>query len=232
LDIAFAAPKNRRFVCAQHASHSSYSTGSTTHHHPKQQLYLVQQSLVIVQKYKTNQFKIMPRPTYTLYVPEASFRAFAILIAAEYNGVTINVNTDISNASKSPVRKLPILELNDGKTCIFSSQASTRYVASIRHDVGLMGQSAGDAATIDAWMDWCTADVELPACVWFYPVAGYMPFNAAAYVFMHCSAYHSVRFNALQSTNATPPFFFFLLCFLVTHLSPSTHTPQIRKGKD
>lgn len=126
----------------------------------------------------------MPRPNYTLYVPEASFRAFAILIAAEYNGVTINVNTDISNASKSPVRKLPILELNDGETCIFSSQASTRYVASIRHDVGLMGQSAGDAATIDAWMDWCTADIELPACVWFYPVAGYMPFNAAAYVFL------------------------------------------------
>jgi elongation factor 1-gamma len=124
----------------------------------------------------------MPRPTYTLYVPEASFRAFAILIAAEYNGVTINVNTDISNASKSPVRKLPILELNDGETCIFSSQASTRYVASIRHDIGLMGQSASDAAVIDAWMDWCTADIELPACVWFYPVAGYMPFNAAAYV--------------------------------------------------
>lgn len=122
----------------------------------------------------------MPRPTYTLYVPEASFRAFAILIAAEYNGVTINVNTDLTNASKSPVRKLPILELMDG-TCIFSSQSATRYVASIRHDTGLMGKSVGDAACIDAWMDWCTADVELPSCLWFYPVAGYMPFNQTAY---------------------------------------------------
>jgi elongation factor 1-gamma len=121
----------------------------------------------------------MPCPTYTLYVPEASFRAFAILIAAEYNGVTVSVNTDLANASKSPVRKLPILELNDG-TCICSSQAATRYVANIRHDVGLMGHSATDAACIDAWMDWCTADVELPACVWFYPVAGYMPFQQAA----------------------------------------------------
>jgi elongation factor 1-gamma len=120
----------------------------------------------------------MPRPTYTLYVPEASFRGFATLIAAEYNGVTVQVNTDVANASKSPVRKLPILELTDG-TCIFSSQAATRFVASIRRDTGLMGQSAADAACIDAWMDWCTADVELPACLWFYPVAGYMPFNAA-----------------------------------------------------
>ena len=176
LDIAFGRRPQKTVDSFGAAS----SQPSNNHHHK----YNPNKSCIyLVARYHKPPIKIMPRPNYTLYVPEASFRAFAILIAAEYNGVTINVNTDISNASKSPVRKLPILELNDGETCIFSSQASTRYVASIRHDVGLMGQSAGDAATIDAWMDWCTADIELPACVWFYPVAGYMPFNAAAYVF-------------------------------------------------
>lgn len=120
-------------------------------------------------------------PSYTLYAPEASFRAFPSLIAAEYNGVTVTVDTSdaASNSLKSPVNKLPILELSDG-TVVFSSQASARYLAGLRHDVGLLGQSQSDAAGVDAWMDWCAADVELPACVWFYPVAGYMPFNAAA----------------------------------------------------
>ena len=65
----------------------------------------------------------MPRPSYTLYAPEASFRAFPILIAAEYNGVQVDVNTDVTNSVKSPVGKLPVLVLPD-QTVIFSSQAA------------------------------------------------------------------------------------------------------------
>jgi len=127
---------------------------------------------------------IMP-PSYTLYTPEASFRAFATLIAAEYNGISIEVSTDASAASKSPVGKLPVLECQDAggddsnNVIIFSSHAAARYVAGLRRDCGLMGRSASESAAIDAWMDWCATDVELPACVWFYPVAGYMPFNQA-----------------------------------------------------
>ena len=118
-------------------------------------------------------------PSYKLYTPEASFRAFATLIAAEYNGVSVETITDVSAAStKSPVGKLPVLETPKGE-CIFSSQAAARFVAGIRHDTGLTGETCTDAACVDAWMDWAAADLELPACVWFYPVAGYMPFNQA-----------------------------------------------------
>jgi elongation factor 1-gamma len=121
--------------------------------------------------------------SYTLYAPEASFRAFATLIAAEYNGIAVSVNTDVTNANKSPVGKLPILENSTNNAVIaFSSQASARYVASLRRDSGLLGNSLLETASIDAWIDWCAADVELPACVWFYPVAGYMPFQKDRYV--------------------------------------------------
>lgn len=118
-------------------------------------------------------------PTYKLYAPEASFRAFSTLIAAEYNGVSIDVSTDLSSASKSPVGKLPLLELQDSST-IFTSQAIARFIGGLRRDSGLLGDTLTEAAAVDAWMDWAAQDVELPACVWFYPVAGYMPFNQAA----------------------------------------------------
>ena len=120
-------------------------------------------------------------PTYKLYAPEASFRAFATLIAAEYNGIDVQVSTDLSAAAKSPVGKLPLLELPDSNNdVIFSSHAAARYMASIRRDTGLTGQSLAQAAAIDAWMDFAAQDLELPACVWFYPVAGYMPFSQPA----------------------------------------------------
>lgn len=120
-------------------------------------------------------------PTYKLHAPEASFRAFATLISAEYNGVSIDVSTDLAAASQSPVGKLPLLALPDGQV-IFSSHAICRFVAGLRRDSGLTGTTLTEAAAIDAWMDWAAQDLELPSTVWFYPVAGYMPFNPAAYV--------------------------------------------------
>jgi elongation factor 1-gamma len=116
-----------------------------------------------------------------LYAPEGSFRAFAPLIAAEYNGVDVNVETEgVAEAAKakSPTGKAPLLETPNG--VIFSSHAMARFMAGLRRDTGLLGGSLQEQASIDAWMDWTAQDVELPACVWFYPVAGYMPANAEA----------------------------------------------------
>jgi elongation factor 1-gamma len=31
-----------------------------------------------------------------------------------------------------------------------------------------------------SWIDFSAHELELPATVWFYPVIGYMPYNAAA----------------------------------------------------
>lgn len=33
---------------------------------------------------------------------------------------------------------------------------------------------------VDSWIDFCAHELELPATIWYYPVIGYMPYNAAA----------------------------------------------------
>jgi glutathione S-transferase len=123
-------------------------------------------------------------PVYKLYSPPGSFRAFATLVAAEYNGISIHVVTDTDSATgqtmeeavlaKSPTGKAPILECPDGQI-IFSSHAMARFVTSLRTDSVLLGSTTRERMAMDEWMDWAACEVELPACVWFYPVAGIMP---------------------------------------------------------
>jgi elongation factor 1-gamma len=120
-------------------------------------------------------------PSYTLHAPAGSFRAFSALIAAEYNGVDVKVADFDAKAvaAMSPTGKAPVLVLPSGET-LFSSHAIARYIAGIRRDVGLTGASLAEQGTVDAWMDFCSSELDLPACVWFYPAAGYMPFNKDA----------------------------------------------------
>lgn len=107
-------------------------------------------------------------PSYTLQTPQGSFRAFAPLIAAEFNGIDVKV-ADF-DASASPTGKAPILLLPNSATPLFSSHAIARFLGGLRRDTGLLGQSLQDTAAIDAWMDFASHELELPACVWFYPV--------------------------------------------------------------
>ena len=56
-------------------------------------------------------------PAYTLYTPQGSFRAFAPLIAAEFNAIDVYVETkglETIAGSKSPTGKLPVLETPRG----------------------------------------------------------------------------------------------------------------------
>jgi len=120
--------------------------------------------------------------SYTLHTPAANFRAFKALIAAEYNGVTVNVaDFDESVVSTlSPTGKAPVLETKSG--VIFESNAIARFIAKIRRDTGLIGNgSIIEEACVDSWIDFSANNLELPACVWWYPTAGYMPFQKAAY---------------------------------------------------
>lgn len=120
--------------------------------------------------------------SYTLHTPAGSFRAFKILIAAEYNGIDIDIpEFDIKAATQlSPTGKAPVLETPNGGV-LFESNAISRYIATLRNDTGLTGNGFVEAALVDQWCDFCAHQLELPACVWFYPVAGYMPFQKAAY---------------------------------------------------
>eukprot|EP00636_Phaeomonas_parva_P008730 CAMPEP_0118886972 /NCGR_PEP_ID=MMETSP1163-20130328/24854_1 /TAXON_ID=124430 /ORGANISM="Phaeomonas parva, Strain CCMP2877" /LENGTH=440 /DNA_ID=CAMNT_0006825307 /DNA_START=26 /DNA_END=1348 /DNA_ORIENTATION=- len=121
-----------------------------------------------------------------LYTYPGNFRAFKILIAAEYNGTDIEIpdfkmgtdNVTPEFLAKSPMGKVPLLETSQG--CIFESNAIARYVAQLRRDTELMGTSFFEAGQVDSWIDWCTHELELPATMWFYPVLGYMPYNAMA----------------------------------------------------
>jgi elongation factor 1-gamma len=125
-------------------------------------------------------------PPQTLYTYPGNFRAFKILIAAEYNGITIDVppfemmkdNKTPEFLAMSPLGKVPVLKTPQG--ALFESNAIARYVARMRRDTELYGTTFFASAQVDSWIDFCTHELELAATMWLYPVLGYMPFNPAA----------------------------------------------------
>ena len=76
----------------------------------------------------------------TLYTDPGNFRAFKILIAAEYNNIDINIpefkvvvdNITVEFLKKSPLAKIPVLDTPSGS--IFESNAIARYVARLSND--------------------------------------------------------------------------------------------------
>ena len=121
---------------------------------------------------------------FTLHTEPGNFRAFKILIAAEYNGINMNLPAfKLGETNKtddflkiSPAGKVPALETANGS--IFESNAIARYVARLRADTGLYGSTFFESAQVDQWVDFCSTAIELPASLWFYPVLGYMAANA------------------------------------------------------
>jgi len=123
----------------------------------------------------------MSSQTYNLHTPPGSFRAFKALICAEYNSIPVNVPEFDANVAKSlsPTGKVPVLQTTSG--VIFESNAIARHIAKLRRDTCLTGKNVFEEAEVDAWVDFGANEMEIPACVWFYPVAGYMPFHVDAY---------------------------------------------------
>lgn len=123
--------------------------------------------------------------SYTLYTDAGNFRAFKILIAAEYNNVEIAVpefavgtdNITPAFLKKSPLARVPVLDTPQGS--LFESNAIARYVARLRNDTELFGQTFFDSASVDTWIDFAAHDIELPATLWYYPYLGIAPYNAA-----------------------------------------------------
>lgn len=117
-------------------------------------------------------------PTYRLYTPPGSLFAFAPLVVSEYVGVSVEIvsDKDVEEiiASKSPTGKAPILETQKGDI-IVSSQAISRFIASLRRDTVLLGKgSLQDTVAIDDWTNWAAQELELPACVSYYMTTGVM----------------------------------------------------------
>lgn len=121
-----------------------------------------------------------------LYTDLGNFRAFKVLIAAEYNNVAIEIpdfklgqdNKSAEFLAKSPLGRVPVLETESGS--IFESNAIARHVARMNISTELMGKSFFNSAQVDMWIDFCNHDIELPATIWYYPVLGHLPYNASA----------------------------------------------------
>jgi len=116
---------------------------------------------------------------YKLHTDAGNFRAFKILIAAEYCGVDIEVVDTKAPPTGSVMNKLPELEVV-GSSSISNSNAIARFISKMRADAELTGATVLDSAQVDSWMDFSAFDIELSASVWFYPVLGFTPFNSKA----------------------------------------------------
>ena len=122
--------------------------------------------------------------SFTLYTDAGNFRAFKVLVAAEYNSVEIAIpefavgtdNVTPAFLKKSPLGRVPVLDTPQGS--LFESNAIARYVARLRSDTELLGASFFESAQVDTWIDFCSHDIELPATLWYYPYLGVAPYNA------------------------------------------------------
>lgn len=122
---------------------------------------------------------------FKLYTDAGNYKAFKALIAAEYNGVSVEVpefkvgkdNTTSDFLKKSPMGRVPVLETDSG--CIFESNAIARFIARVRNDTGLYGADFAASGAVDSWVDFCANEIELSAALWVYPVLGLTPANGA-----------------------------------------------------
>ncbi|XP_060553025.1 elongation factor 1-gamma-like [Ruditapes philippinarum] len=116
-----------------------------------------------------------------LFTYPGNFRAFKALIAAEYSGAKVSVDTSFkfgdtnkSSAflSKFPLGKVPAFEASNGD-CIFESNAIAHYVGNDQ----LLGKTQADAARIQQWINFGDNEILPASCTWVFPCLGITQFN-------------------------------------------------------
>jgi elongation factor 1-gamma len=109
------------------------------------------------------------------------YRVWKVQIAAAYAGVNVDVVDSASKEFKglSPIGKTPVLSTPNGP--IFESNAILRYVARLRGDSGLYGDSFQEIALVDQWIDFSLNELEPVRHIWLLPVQGVLAFNGKAY---------------------------------------------------
>ncbi|XP_055521264.1 elongation factor 1-gamma, partial [Leucoraja erinacea] len=120
----------------------------------------------------------------TLYTYPDNWRAFKAMVAAQYSGCSLRVDTGFvlgqSNRSpaflaKFPLGKVPAFEGDDG-FCVFESNAIAYYVA----DVDLRGTTREAEAQVLQWVCFADSHVIPPASTWVFPTLGIMQYNKQA----------------------------------------------------
>merc|ERR1711936_341351 len=118
----------------------------------------------------------------TLYTYPDNFRAFKVLIAAQYSGASVKVqenfvfgetNTAKDFLAKFPTGKVPAFEATDG-TCLTESNAIAYYVG---NDALRASESAVYSAQVIQWMQFADSDILPASCTWVFPTLGAMQFN-------------------------------------------------------
>lgn len=106
----------------------------------------------------------------------ALFRTQKIIIIAEMAQVKYEVDTNTSQEqldSLSVFGKVPCLVTPEGN--LSESNAIARYIArQAPATSGLAGASPFETALVDAWMDFCVQDLEIPATLWIAPILGWL----------------------------------------------------------
>merc|ERR1711934_303603 len=122
-----------------------------------------------------------------LYTYEGNVKAMKSLVAALYNGVTIQVPTNFQMGkdnksaeflAMNPNGKVPVLATPEG--AIWESNAIFRYVMRANLSSSLYGSSPLQQAQVDQWIDFAANDLELPVAAWIYPIMGFSKFDAKA----------------------------------------------------
>lgn len=75
-----------------------------------------------------------------------------------------------------PLGKVPAMKTASGKM-LFESNAIALYVASYKRE--LIGATSEESAEIQMFMDFANNELNGPIAAWYYPLAGYAPFNEA-----------------------------------------------------
>jgi elongation factor 1-gamma len=100
---------------------------------------------------------------------ENKTRAYPALIAAKFNGVSIET-PEVKLGDEKSKQKLPLLETSGGN--ISGSSSVARYVARLSPSSSLLGANPLEAAQIDSWIENAARDFELPAAVLTLPTQG------------------------------------------------------------
>jgi len=144
----------------------------------------------------------------TIYSYPFNPRVFKSLIAAQYNGIKIDVPPfDMPQAetpeflAKFPLGKVPAMDTPQGP--LYEHLAMLKYVAGLRPDTGLLGQSYYHSALIDQWLYWGQNEVDAPVGLLVYPILGYLQYNKKT---------HDAAFEAIEGS----------LCVLNQHLKSHT----------
>lgn len=139
-----------------------------------------------------------------LYTDLGNFRAFKVLIAAEYNSIEVELpdfdpKKDAKSAEflkKSPLGRVPVLETPSGS--IFESNAIARYVARIRRDTELYGVSFFESGQVDSWIDFSAHEIELVGDYHFVSTILITVSNSCLFLGCYTVVLSSSRIHSLQ----------------------------------